>query len=724
MFNFRAAPFKIALFASSCIATTAAAQDRQETAQDENVIIVTGQVSTFGATKSDAPIAETPRSVTVITSDDFEDRGALSLGNTLNYTAGVTGNPFGLSTRGDFASIRSLDAPEYQDNLQVQFGFYNNARVDVYTLEQVEVLKGPASVLYGQAAPGGIVATVSKIAGPDNLDKEVFVSLGNFDRYQGSTDLGFDLSGDGTLSARFVGVLRDSGTQIDFVNDDALVLAPSLTFDNGRTAVTALVNYTDRSSDTASQFLPLYVTGCQSDQVSFSDPDFCLGAPSEGVETSAYVGDPEFNRYDTKAFTGSLFVTHELEAALKFEGTARYRDGEAVYQQAWASFLGDGTPRVLPDGTLIARTIFGGPASSEQFAFDARLRARFDTGIIEHEVLAGVNYQDVDTTSSNATFYGLPTSLNLFAPVYDLAGFPTQEQFEAAQIVTQNSSEATDLYVVDRMTIGNLVVDLGLRYSSVDSSDDLTDQKDSEYPITAGALYKTSFGLNPYVSYSESFRATVGTDINTGASLLPRRGEQWEVGLKYQPAGTQLYVAVAYYDLEEDNLVEFLAGGQTQPGLSIEAEGVEVEAIATMGDFTFDFDFRHQDAKEVDATGAELPRASDPDTTASLWAIWNPSSNQLDGLRLGAGVRYASQNESNGTAFLASNGFAPTANRIVTDGYTVFDALLGYQFGNGIAVSVNARNLFNKDYFATCLSRGDCFPGERRTIVGTIGLRF
>ena len=181
---------------------------------------------------------------------------------------------------------------------------------------------------------------------------------------------------------------------------------------------------------------------------------------------------------------------------------------------------------------------------------------------------------------------------------------------------------------------------------------------------------------------------------------------------------------MAYYNLEEDNLVDFLAGGQTQPGLSIEAEGVEVEAIATMGDFTFDFDFRHQDAKEVDANGAELPRASDPGTTASLWAIWNPSSNQLDGLRLGAGVRYASQNESNGTAFLASNGFAPTANRIVTDGYTVFDALLGYQFGNGIAVSVNARNLFNKDYFATCLSRGDCFPGERRTIVGTIGLRF
>ncbi|MEO1219769.1 MAG: TonB-dependent receptor plug domain-containing protein, partial [Pseudomonadota bacterium] len=127
-----ASSFKLALLASTCAAAPAFAQDSDADTSDENVIIVTGEVSTFGATKSDAPIAETPRSVSVVTSDDFADRGALSLSNTLNYTAGVTSNAFGLSTRGDFASIRGLDAPEYQDNLQVQFGFYNNARVDVY----------------------------------------------------------------------------------------------------------------------------------------------------------------------------------------------------------------------------------------------------------------------------------------------------------------------------------------------------------------------------------------------------------------------------------------------------------------------------------------------------------------------------------------------------------------------------------------------------------------
>ncbi|MEM0900922.1 MAG: TonB-dependent siderophore receptor, partial [Pseudomonadota bacterium] len=623
-----------------------------------------------------------------------------------------------------FAVIRSLDAPQYQDNLQVQFGFYNNARVEVYTLEQVEVLKGPASVLYGQAAPGGIISTVSKVAGPNNLDKEVVLNAGNFDRYQAAADLGFDLSGDGTFTARIVGVFRDSDTEIDFVNDDSITIAPSLTYDNGRTAVTALLNYSNRDSDTDAQFLPLYVTGCQSDQVTFSDPNFCAGAPAEGVDPSVYVGDPSFNRFDTEAFTASLFVTHEFNETLSFEGTARYRDGESVYQQAWAAFLGDGTPRVLPDGTLIGRSIFGGPASSEQFAYDARLRARFETGIIEHEVLGGMTFQDVQTSTNQAFLYAQPTTFNIFTPVYDGAGFPSQADFEAAQVFSEDQTESTDFYVVDRMSIGNLIVDLGIRYSSVESQDGTTTQSDEEYPITAGALYRTAIGLNPYISYAESFRATVGTDFNSGSSLLPRRGEQLEVGLKYQPTGSRTYIAVAYYDLQEDNLVQFVAGGQTQPGLTIEAQGVEVEAIVGLGDFLFDFDLRHQDANEVDAQGVELPRPSEPDTNVSLWALWEPTQSALEGLRVGAGVRYASQNESNGTAFLAVNGFAPTPNRVVTDGYTVFDALLGYDFGNGLAASVNVRNLFDKEYFATCLSRGDCYPGEQRTIVGTLGFRF
>ena len=86
-------------------------------------------------------------------------------------------------------------------------------------------------------------------------------------------------------------------------------------------------------------------------------------------------------------------------------------------------------------------------------------------------------------------------------------------------------------------------------------------------------------------------------------------------------------------------------------------------------------------------------------------------------------MRYASENESNGTAFLPANDFAPTPNRVVTDGYTVFDASVGYEFDD-IELSLNIRNIGDSEFYATCLSRGDCYPGEQRTVVGRIAKRF
>ena len=379
---------KAILLATSCFSFAAMAQEtsQSETSEDDNVIIVTGQVSTFGATKSETPILETARSVSVITSDEFLEKGALTLDDTLNYTAGVVGDTFGFSTRGDFPRVRGLDVPEYLDNIQVLFGFYNNARSDIYTLEQVEVLKGPASVLYGQGSPGGILNTVSKRAGPENIGSEIFVEYGTYDRAQVSTDIGVDLSGDGRFTGRLVALYRNADTQVDFVNDDAIIVAPSLTFDNGATSFTVLANYTDRNSDTAHQFLPLAVSGCASGNVTISEPNVCSGNIAQEVDPSLYVGDPGFNRYDSKSFSVTLFGQHQFSDVLSYEATARYRDNEADYRQTWVSFLGDGTPRVLPNGTAIGRSWYDAPAGSDQIAVDSRFRAKFNTGGIEHEV--------------------------------------------------------------------------------------------------------------------------------------------------------------------------------------------------------------------------------------------------------------------------------------------------------------------------------------------------
>lgn len=709
------------LFANVVSVGAVSANSNQQDSKLEEVVVV-GH-SNFGATKSAIPIAETPRSVSIISADEFNEKGALTISNALNYTAGVTSNAFGFATRGDFTSIRGLDAPEYQDNLQVLFGFYNNARTDVYTLEQIEVLKGPSSVLYGQAAPGGIVSTVSKIASKDRQQQEVTLSAGSHDRLQASVDAGFDLSDDGRWTARIVGLARESETQVNLVDDDAIVLAPSISYENDTTKLSALVNFTRREGDTSAQFIPLAASACDSSSVSISEANVCSAASGQTVDQSVYVGDPNFNQYDSEATTLSLFATHQFNDALSLEGTARYRENEADYNQTWISFLGDGTARILSDGTAIARSWSSAPGTSDQFAFDARLRGRFNTGVIEHELLVGLNYQDVETSVDTAFLYGLPTTFNIFSPVYDGAEVPSDAIFDSVRSLSETRTIASDAYLTDYMTIGNLVVSAGLRFSSVDSEDANADQKDDETPFSFGALYKTESGLNPYISYAESFRATVGTDVLSDTPLKPRTGEQTEVGFKYQQPGSQNTVTIAYFNLEEDNLVSFVAAGRTQPGLKVDTTGFEVEAKWAWSELQFDFDYRHLDANDVDETGSEVTRPSLPEDAGSLWVTWVPTSDALRGYRFGLGARYASENESNGTAFLAANGFAPTDNRVVTDGYSIFDTVISYETDK-FDFNLNIRNLTDDAFYATCLSRGDCFFGEQRTVVGSVTMRF
>ncbi|MEO9600160.1 TonB-dependent siderophore receptor [Parasphingorhabdus sp.] len=701
--------------------SVALAQSEAAEETDPDTIIVTGQVTNFGATKSETPILETARSVKVIDSEEFLEKGALTLDDTLNYTAGVVGDTFGFSTRGDFPRVRGLDVPEYLDNIQVLFGYYNNARSDIYMLEQVEVLKGPASVLYGQGSPGGILNTVSKRAGPDSLDREIVVDFGTHDRKQIATDLGLDLSGDGVWTGRIVALYRDSGTQLDYVNDDAIVVAPSLTFDNGDTAITVLANYTDRKSDTAHQFTPLSVSGCPSSNVTISEPNICSGLITEEVDPSLYVGDPGFNAYDTESFSVTLFAQHQFNDVLSYETTARYRDSEVDYKQTWIAFLGAGNPRTLADGTAIGRSWYDAPASSDQIAIDSRFRAKFETGAIQHELLAGMSYQNVNTLSEAAYLYALPTTFNLFNPDYSGAEIPTTAAFDAARGRSESETDALGFYINNQITFGNLVLNAGVRFDELKTGNGVTSQDDNATSLSFGALYKTAFGLNAYVSYAESFEAVVGVDVTTNETLKPQRGKQYEAGLKYQPPGSQTYITASYFDIEQSNLSNpnGLPNAASQQEGVAKIKGAEIEAQTKIGDFHLDAAFSILDTE--DANGLRFP--SVPEVQGSAWAAWRPSSGALEGFTLGGGVRYAEGNESSGTAFLAANGFAPTPVLIETDGYVVFDGVIGYDFDQ-FSLTLNARNIFNTEYYGTCLSRGDCFPGEGRTIVARAAFKF
>ena len=677
-------------------------------------IIVTGQLSRYGATKSATPILETSRSISIETEAQFRDKGALTLDDTLNYSAGVNGDVFGFSTRGDFPRVRGFTAAEYRDGQQVLFGFYNNTRSDVYMLEQVEILKGPASVLYGKGTPGGIVNAISKLAGPE-ISNEIVVDIGNHDRYQAAGDLNYAVADN--LYVRLVGLYRDSGTQIDFVNDDAVIVMPSITYQTDRSSVSAMVEVVDRDSDTAQQFLPLTGTGCVRDDVTIAPESLCVNATGEEIELSTYLGHPDFNKFDTNSVLVSLLGFHEFSDSFSIEGVARYKDGGADYNQSYIDFLGV-VPRIDANGNG-GRTFYKSEASSEQFAIDMRARWTFSTGPFDHEVFGGVAYQNVET-DNDFLFASSQGAIDAFDPVYgDIPELFTNGTplFDGAE----QTAEDIGLYINNQISVGDLKINLGLRYDdtqteTVDFQNARVAQDDDALSFSAGLLYAFDFGLSPYVSFAESFEPVIGLDGLTSQPLKPREGRQWEAGLKYQPPGTLTYITLAYFDIEESNLPNPSSlidqPDSQQEGVGV-VRGVEVEAQTTLGDLYLEGNFSYLDTETADG----VPFDYVADVQASGWAQYAPSSGPLDGFRFGAGVRYVGENEST----IVRDGV--TVANVVTDSIVLGDVLVGYAVDDW-DITLNIRNITNEEYFGTCLARGDCFVGEERTIVGRIARRF
>lgn len=664
-------------------------------------IIVTAGRQPFNATKSQTPILETARSVSIETEADFRDKGFETLDDALTYTAGVTAEPFGFGTRGDFAAVRGLSVPEFRDNLQFLFGFYNNPRPELYALEQVEVLKGPASVLYGAGSPGGIINVVTKRPFDGNAG-EIRARIGNFDRYEIMTDLNGVVPGTGrALQARFVGLYRNSGTQIAEVDEKKIVIAPAAALQLGPdTRMTLLTNYTRQETDTAHQFYP--VTGT-----------LLPSADGRRIDTTEYFGEPGFNRYDSESTSLTLLIEQQILAGLRLEAVSRYVESRAEYLQTWPAFLGVGVPRIDAAGNA-QRSFYLADNGSEQFAIDARLRASFATGPLQHELLAGIQYQDVSTDSDFAFVNPPGVTINVFAPVY--GNGPSEAALRAALFdAPRNHIGQTGYYVNDQVTIGDLIVNAGVRFDDVENrAGNGTPQKDSAASFSAGALYRLPHGLSPYVSYAESFQPVTGLDRLTGQPLRPQRGRQVEAGLKWQVPGTPALITFAAFDIEQSNLSNpqaIVDANSQQEGVA-KIRGLEVEAVASVGGLRIDANYALLDTE--DPNGFQL--STIPRHQASLFAIYRFDRGALAGFRIGGGARYVGESES--TGFTASG--APLT--YVTDDYAVADLSLGYRFGDW-DLSINARNVTDARYFTTCLARGDCYPGERRTVIATLGYR-
>ena len=700
----------------------------------EPVALNTGTIAKTG----DA-IIDTPRSVSVITTEQIQERGARDLEETLAYTPGVRAGLFGQDNRADWANVRGFTPNFLQDGLQTRYDFYNGPRPETFMLNSVEVLRGPASGLYGSGSVGGVINTTSKTSAQDAPNIVQF-QLGSNNRKQVGVDVSGNGNESGTLSYRFVGLLRDSDDVLPSSQDDTFNLAPSFTWRPSEdTELTVLASYQRSRATPATQFAS-WIGTLEPVPSAFVIPDFSGGAPivvpspnaGREFDSDLYVGEPGFDRYDSESASLSASFKHRFNNVWSVNANARLSDSDAEYDHAYwygATDIRTNLPalaqylylgRYNPDGT-INRTFYKARNSLKTFGADAYTTAEYSLGSVEMRSIVGLNYSrgefDKDSSdNSDPNNHGAP--INPFDPTY--GNIIDVDIIDTPSVTTKEWG----IYSQNRATINDrLFVDFGVRYGRVEVGENLDSAngnlrpgaEDSAWTGNAAVMYRFDNGLAPYVSWATSFQQEAfGTDAN-GRPFDPTEGEQYEVGVKYQPTGTNTLLSAAAFDITKSNLLQ---RDPTNPNFQVQtgetsSKGVELEAFHSFGDFSVQASYTYLDTQ----TDTQDYIDGIPEHLASAWVNYTPK--QLDGWSFGLGARYTGSTFGSAGLPVALPGL-PTEFK--TGAYTLFDAAVSYR-KNDWLVALNVNNLSDERVITGCGAFA-CYFGEGRNVMLTVSKTF
>lgn len=696
-FRLRKLPNAIALASLFLASAVAVAQENINAVELDTVQVTADSAGQFGyiemeevpsVGKLNVPIHEQPFSISVIDEEFIQDSGAKNIQDALLYTPGVNAGNYGFDTRIDSATVRGLEAGRYLDGLRQIYGSYNSVRSNVYALESLEVLRGPSSMLYGQADLGGVINGVSKLP-EEERSGEIWAQYGSHNRKQ----LAFDVTGAADEQGRFlyrvVGLQRDSDTQVDHVEDNGYLIAPSFTWrPNDDTSITLLLNRQENRSQVSAQFLP---------QVGTLQPG------SKGfIGSERFVGEPGWDRYDGEKTETTLFFDHRLNSSWSFAATARYTDSSTETREHWVDI-----PSVPNANGEVSRTIFTSDDATRILNIDARMEGEFDLGATKHTMVVGVDRQDARWEQDNYfAGPGLGGTIDVYNPRYG------NLQLDALDPVDRpdNEIEQVGIYLADHIEVGRVVVSAGLRHDwaenrtlAVSGPDTVSDQEATTGRL--GLMYRFDNGVSPYISYSEAFTMNLGTDGTAAANALdPTTGDQKEAGVKYLSPDKSLAISAAYFDITQQNRISdgVTPGGVEQNGAVI--DGWELQVNKRWQNFETQLAYTNLNATN-DNTGERLSAVAEEQ--ASWW-------NRLyvgNHWRVGAGVRYVGDNVGFGGSPVVSSS-------------TLYDAMVGYTLGEW-DFSVDVKNLTDDETISWCrYEGGDCGFGDRRNVTANVRYQF
>ncbi|MFT8585294.1 TonB-dependent siderophore receptor [Acetobacter papayae] len=663
------------------------------------------------ATKTNTPLVETAQSVTVITRNEMDVRGVLTLNQAVRYAAGITADTRGgEGTRYDLFDLRGFTVPTFLDGLKLQdspTGFAV-AQTDTSRLARVELLKGPASALYGQSSPGGLTALSSKLPTDQRSYGSVNTTGGMFDLYRVDADVGGFATDDGLVRYRIYGTVNGQHTQLSQTGSRRFSISPSFTFGgDGPTTLTLLGNYQYDPENGSYGGVPLVGS---------------LKPASYGyLPRNFYDGDASFEKFNRRQGAITYIFNHRFNKDWSFSSRGRYDDIKTVYRSVYNNGYYDSDDG--SSGTMLSRSAYGTREHTYNLAFDSQIKGQLRTGPVRHTLMFGFDYMQQRANDDEA--YGDAPDLDVLHPDYYMA-IPALTP--ALSYVTR--PHQIGVYGQDEIRWKRFILNGSIRndwyrshqIESIEQSD--TRQSASQITWRASGLYHFDFGLAPYISYSTSFQPQSGSVSNDGGVTLqqahPSIGKQLEGGVKYQIPGTSVLLTAAAFHIEQSNVLVSVAntGYNVQSGL-VHSDGFEFEAHAEpFRNLMLTAAVSVQNIKD-DSTG--MPLIQSGKGNASVFAFYTMPSGKLKGLGFGGGMRYSAK----------AYGGEATYGSVWLPQYALFDGSISYDMTNlspslrGWKASASVRNLFDKNYIANCFAYGSdgeyCYYGERRNAQASIG---
>jgi iron complex outermembrane receptor protein len=645
------------------------------------------------ATRTDTPLRDTPRTIQVIPEQVLEDQAITRVTDAVQNVSGVVQDG-GFAGTIDQLNIRGF----FTDSVFID-GFRSNGSgfSETANVEQIEVLRGPASVLFGNVQPGGVINLVTE----QPLDEpfyEVELQAGNYGFVRPTIDLTGPLNEEGTVLYRLNAAYEYSDGFRDFEQDvSRIFVAPSLEFRIG--------------DATTLNFDFSYLR----DERPFDRGLLAIERDIVDIPISRFLGEPNDVR-EVEEYSAGYRLEHEFSDDWRIRNQLRILSSDDFDFRAEPLELNE-------DTGILSRNFRSNDDLSEVYSLQTDLLGNFLTGSVEHNLLVGF---DLRRQTSGGTQRRLPDELtpdiDIFDPEYDEIDRPDVDDLTNQVRDNLNRTDALGIVLQDQIEIlDNLILVLGGRFDAVsqesrdNQTDTTTEQDETAFSPTVGIVYQPIEPISLYANFAQSFQPNFSTGED-GELLDPERGTQYEVGIRAE-INERLVASLAAYDITKTNVAttdpdnpdfSIAVGEQRSQGIDLNVAGEILPGWNVITSYGL------IDAEVTESN--DLPEGSRvqnvPANTASLWTTYEIQGGDLQGLGFGLGFFYIDER---------AGDFEDTFD---LPSYFRTDASLFYRRNNWRA-AINIQNLFDIEYYrSNNFGRVAIEPGAPFTIVGSLSVEF